>query len=380
MAWRYIAQRLNGDGTGKFLDYDLPLNDVAVTETLSSPTRITGKVAAEYPRMMTPSGPLLQEWSTAIYVEADDEIRAGGILAVGDYEGSSVSLDCMGFSGYLAGQPYLDSWYGVGVDPMDVAKRLWDYQQAFTRGNLGLSINSSGSPLRVGKELEQIEFDTQEGPVSFEAGPYKLAWWLTDDMGKEFNDLAAKTPFDYREVHSWDGDSIAHRLDLVYPKISKRHIENRFVIGDNISVIPRFTRDADEYANGVALVGAGEGRDSIYGFANENDGRLRKIVSIADKAIRSKGEANSMAARETYYRASMGRFTEIIVRDHPNAPIGSWEVGDEIWIEGDAGWYEFSQWVRVISMTTRPENPSMVTLSVMNPTEVAPTKLKVVNQ
>lgn len=48
MTWRYIAQRLP---SGEFLDFDLPLKDVEVTEARNAPGGLTGSVPVEVGRL-----------------------------------------------------------------------------------------------------------------------------------------------------------------------------------------------------------------------------------------------------------------------------------------------------------------------------------------
>ena len=45
--WRYIASRLNGDGTETFLDFNLPLNDVSVQSSLSGHGGLDAKISPE---------------------------------------------------------------------------------------------------------------------------------------------------------------------------------------------------------------------------------------------------------------------------------------------------------------------------------------------
>ncbi len=80
--WRYLAQRLTRDGSsGPWLDNELPLTDVSFTDVLSGPTQLTATITPELTRLVAADGkPLLDEWGTAIYAEADGEIRAAAIL------------------------------------------------------------------------------------------------------------------------------------------------------------------------------------------------------------------------------------------------------------------------------------------------------------
>jgi hypothetical protein len=304
--------------------------------------------------------PLLREWSTAIYAELDGHIRAGGILVNSGWSGPEWSIDCTGFTGYLQGQPYdaMTSYNGVQVDPLDVVRFIWDYVQRHAMGNIGLQVSTLKTGLKVGEPLEDVSFDTENGPVNFQAGPIMINWWTTDDLGRKVDDLAEATPFEYHERHAWVGetDTIGHYLDFGYPSIGRRRTDLRFAVGENVSVQPQPSIDGDDFANGLLLLGSGEGRDMIRGYARHDDGRLRRVTVLDDKSVTSKTRAASLANTELAGRAGILDITSVTVTDHPNARFGSFGVGDEIRLTGNAGWFDVDMWGRITSITTSPES------------------------
>lgn len=365
--WRYLATRLNGDGTETFLSNDVPLQGAQLREDLSGPGGITGTISPEVAHLKTGDGePVFVPWSTAIYAEKDGHIRAGAILADLDESGPNLSLDCMGFSGYLQGQPYNGDLSRVQVDPLDMARHLWQHKQGLAGGNLGLVLEGTKSPVRIGTEAEQREFTTSNGEtVSFEAGPYTLAWWKTHDMGREFDDLAASTPFDYRVVHAWDGEAISHTLRVGYPTLGRRRHDLRFMVGENVFTVPQIDYSGDEFASEVVVLGAGEGRKMVRGSAPRVTGRLHRAVVVQDKTLTSKKTADAAAARELAARLGDADVDEITALDHPHAPIGSYDVGDEILVQSRQGWTDdLNLWVRILAITTEPEkNHSVLTVA-----------------
>lgn len=371
MAWRYIAQRLTGDGAGEFLTMDLPLKGVAVTKTLSGPDQITGTIAPEIGLLRDDSGRLLlEEWSTALYAEQDGKIRGGAILTGSSFDGPSWRVDSIGFAGYPQGMPYTSATFFVEADPADIYRHIWEHLQSQPDGNLGVVVDPTTTAKRIGTELRQAEFDTQSGPLSFESGPYKLAWYLTDDCGSAMDALAEQTPFEYRERHTWvDGsyDEIEHRIELGYPSLGTRRHDVRFVIGENVSAAPAVEVDGEDYANQILALGAGEGRDMIRGDAGRPDGRLRRVAVVTDKQRRTKREARSLAVKALAERqASLrGAFATVTVRDHPHARIGSWTEGDEIRVQGKLGWVDVDDWYRVTSTTLQPDAPDIATISIV---------------
>lgn len=365
--WRYLAFRLNGDGTETPLSYDVPLQDALLTEELSGPGGIRGYVGPELERLRAEDGtPVFRPWSTAIYAEKDNSIRAGAILADMPEDGPRLTLDCVGFSGYLAGQPYGGDISRIQVDPMVMARHLWQHKQGTKYGNIGLQLDATTSKVRIGTEEKDVKFETGEGEdVEFKSGPYLLNWWQTHDMGKEFDDLALRTPFDYRVEHEWDGEEVAHRLRLGHPTLGRRRTD-RFMVGENVRTVPGVDYFGDEYASEVVMLGAGEGRKMVRHPATRPDpGRLHRAVVVQDKTLTSKAAARRAAEAELARRLGEADITEIEV------PAGSLQVGDEIYIQSKKGWTrDLNLWVRILSIATSPAKNTSV-LSVARVEKVA---------
>lgn len=359
--WRYLATRLNGDGTETFLSYDVPLQDAELTEELSGPGGITGFIAPRLERLQAKDGtPVFRPWSTAIYAEKDGSIRAGAILADMPEDGPRLALDCVGFSGYLQGQPYNGELSRIKVDPLDMARHLWQHKQGIKGGNLGLQLDAATSKVRIGTPEKDVKFETGAGEdVEFKSGPYLLNWWQTHDMGKEFDDLALRTPFDYRVEHAWNGEDIAHRLRLGHPTLGRRRTD-RFMVGENVLTVPGVDYFGDEYASEVVVLGAGEGRKMIRQPAvRPNPGRLHRAAVVQDKSLTSKASAKAYAERELSRRLGEADITEVQV------PLGSLQAGDEILIQSPKGWTrDLNLWVRVLAIRTNPaKNTSVLSVA-----------------
>jgi len=366
MNWRYLAYRMNGDGTETLLSNDVPLQGVSLRDDLSGPGGINGRVAPEIARLKTPGGdPVFLPWSTAIYAEKDGNIRAGAILVDLLENGPTLDLDTVGLTGYLGGQPYGGNGSWVQVDPLTMARHLWDHQQARPAGNLGLTYDTTTSPVRVGTKAESTKFTTGNGEeVSFQTGPYTLQWWKDHDMGKAFDDLATETPFDYLVTHAWDGERIKHHLRLGYPTLGRRRHDLRFVLGENIFEHPPIRYDGDAYASDVVVLGAGEGRKMIRGGDSRTTGRLHRAAVVIDKTLRNKKSADTIAAHELASRIGDEDLDTLTVQEHPNAALGTFSPGDEILVQSPAGWSkEIYLWVRILSIVTEPEK-NQATLSV----------------
>lgn len=375
--WRYIAQRLTGDGSGEFLDFDVPLSGVQITDTLSGHNGLTGTISPEYARLKGPDGlPLLDEWGTAIYAENQGVIRGGGILTHSGFDGPKWDLECTGFTGYLDGLAWISSpagdYMGVEVDPLDVARVVWNHAQSKPGGNLGLEISSLKTGLKIGTKLKQGEFDTQNGPLVFESGPVQLNWYSTQDLGDFMNQLAQSTPFDWHERHYWDGETLRHVLDFAYPAMGRRRKDLRFVVGENVVQIPQVTRDGSQYASEVLVMGKGDGGPATKrGTAFRKTGKLRRTAVVTDSSLRTNGACDKAAAAEVARRVDLDDFTDISVIGSKSAPIGSVNVGDEILIEGELGWRTLSAWARVISVTIAPDSGNIMGMSIIRSDKLA---------
>lgn len=374
--WRFILQGIDGSGTpGPILHPDLPLTGVSITESLNATNELTATLAPADKLIK----PMLVNWGTLIWAEAAGKIRGGGILVHKERSGSSLSLEVMGLHGYAYGMPYgpnrADSIFFVEADPLDIYRHIWTYLQGKPGGNIGLTVDPLKTGLKIGVELEQGEFDTESGPISFESGPYKLNWYETRDLGDNIDGLASDTPFDYREINTWNatGTGVDTRIELAYPRFNRRRTDLRFVVGDNLIIPPAVTDSGDEWASEMLLLGAGEGRTMVQGTASLPRGsRLRRVAVVEDKTIKDAKRANTRAYNLLKARIEMGDVTSVTVLDHQMAPLGSVRPGDEIWLSLDYDWQEGEgYWVRIQSIAYSPDQGNNYVLSVLRSDKVA---------
>lgn len=354
--WRHHLMRATGNGRVVPLLWDAPLSGVVVEDQLSGPGSIGFTVNPEHPNLDLS---LFRSWSTVVVSEWDGRIVQAAIVTDHEPQGPELRVETVGLPGYLTDLAYTGNFQGIKVDPLDMVRRMWSHAQAQPSGDLGVQVDSTRSPVRIGEEVRQVDFTTGAGEdVSFEAGPYVLAWWKTSDMGKEVDDLAKSTPFDYRADYGWgDGDTLTTRLRLGYPRLGSRKHGLRFVVGENITELPKLTVEGNEYASEVLALGAGEGRDMRKGHEIGRTDRLRRTRVVVDKSQTSHKRAQSLAVRAL--AASLGDIdiAEITVRDHDNARLGSWRVGDEILVTLPDGWVSGRQlWVRVIGQRWETES------------------------
>ena len=363
--WRYLAQRLTGDGAGEFLDYDVPLAGVQIEEVLSGYNSLTGSINPKSLRLDQDGSPLLEEWSTAIYAERDGQIVGGGILNDLSLNGPELSVDCIGFMGYFDEMPYTGSGAAyVEADPAQIIRDISAHVQGQTDGNIGLEFVVPSTEVRIGVALEQVEFDTQAGPVSFESGPYKLNNYDTLNLGEKITGLCEDTPFEFREQHYWDGEEIRHRALFGHPTLGRRRDDLRFVVGENVGTIPTVDRSGDDWASDVILLGAGTGPSMLRVQSAHRRGRLRRPKVITESSIRVKSTGQRLVDRELQARNARDKVSTIRVWDSPHAQFGDVQVGDEILLEGRLDWKTIEIWNRVESISYSPDEPDSYDLTI----------------
>lgn len=368
--WNFLAGRITGDGTIDIVESDLPLDIGSTSRRLSAPSMMTGSITNEVKRLKVKGRPIFEPWNTVIIAEADGLIRGMTIYRKPTFKGSTWEMDQIGLPGYAIGMIYDGAKYFVDEDPLNIYRHIWTHLQSQKNGNLGLTVDALTSPVRVGRKLEQVQFDAETSPgvretVAFEAGPRKLAWYLTSDLGKEIDDLAKETPFDWAETFSWQGDQPHCHIRLGYPELGGRKDHLRFVLGENLATEPDVTEG--DYVNQAYVLGAGEGPARVRGYAGVTDGRLRRTRTVDDSSKRSVAQANALASATL--AASRGEYVveTIEVYDHPNAPLEAVELGDTIPLYAEMDWAIVDTYARIIGKTQAPGKSDRATFEIARP-------------
>lgn len=361
MSARYLLQALP---SGEMLSWDLPLEDVDLTLSDSAPTVMSAAITHERPALVG----LLRPFACAIWSDDGSGELHGGIVTDVDTDGPKVSLTVAGYAYYPTGQPWTAAEYqGIRVDPLDVVRRIWARLQSIPNGDLHLEVDGTKSKVTVGEPERDVEFTTGAGEdVSFSSGPYKLNYWETADVGKEFADLIETAGASYIERHYWDGETIRHRLQIDCPRRAVRRDDLRFVLGENIILPPKLSLPGSGYASEVLVLGAGEGRDARYAMSGPVNTRgLYRVAVYSDKSITSNTKAQTVARQQAKKLAGdLEQITEIQVLDHPNADIQFILPGDVIRVTGDTEWIELDTYARVTEISFDPASPHEGTLAI----------------
>lgn len=345
--WRVIAQRVL---TGEFLSMDLPLNGATTIRELSGPGGISGTIEPELTMALADDGrPIIEEWSTALYVDRDGEITAGGIVTSLDFENTALQVNAPGFAAYPNGQPFLADYFPDEFeDPVDTFKAVWDHLQSYPDGNLGMTV--------VGDSTYMV--------LSNGSGPYRILLIDTADCGEQLASIAQVAPFDFAEKHRWNAakTAIAHTIEVGFPRLGRKRDDLRFVAGENVVSISTIQADGEKFANEVYFIGQGSGPTVYKASAAVRDGRLRRATVVTKKAA-TQGLTNLGARAELRAREMKLDISEVTINDDPNARISAIQPGDDVLVDVEVPWLgHLKMWLRVLSIEESADNAGRATL------------------
>lgn len=374
----------------ELLDGDLPLSGVTITEGISTPLELTATLDRQYAHLTTESGRrLIWEWGTAIVSE-----EAGRIMVfivdgvVQEPEQETLSITAGGVGGYPAEQPWLPAndqtraaldamhakvgtrrlesgaeaggigWVrktgeiaGVEVDPLDIVRAIWTMLTTHRSADLRVTVDETTSQVRIGEEERDVNFTTSEGEeVEFTAGPYRLSWHGTDNLGREIDDLAEETPFEWWEESTWQGGLPSTRIRLAYPHMG-RTIKDNLLFETGVNVVAVNGVGWSEYANVILVVGRGEGSARVRSHMSKSSPRLRRVHVESDASIGSRARAQERARKVLDDLTDRPVVESITVVDHPAARFGTFGLGDIITVRGSTGWAELGQQYRILTLS-----------------------------
>jgi len=361
---RYHLQRVR---TGEWLSRDFPVRGGAQSLALSGPGQVMGAVdGREASRIAGDGLPFLDKWSTAIYAAEGRRIIHGGIIQHRGFTPDGlVAFTAPGFCSYPTGMPWtahplpsgagtldptipLETIYAVldgqYRNPIRIFRAIWLYIQAQPRSNIGLEVDD------IGGWHEQLSVRQGTLTIGTNQEPYGLSWWANTDLGAELNNLAANTPFDYNELHSFSDDmaTVKHRLQIGTPRLGGRREDLRFAVGENIVVPMEF--EESEYANEIWGIGKGNGAASIRVSTAVDDGRLRRPRTYTDKTS-SRERITTQVRDQLTKLLDPVEISTMVVVDHRNAPLSALSVGDEILAPVEHhGRTESAMWVRIVGI------------------------------
>lgn len=265
-----------------------------------------------------------------------------------DEKTGDLRVTAEGFSGYAKGLPWLDNYNPIAVDPFAVVQRIWNTIQEVPNGNIGVTVTpaSSGTLLLPG-----FGFDGVILKIDFFAFFVRAADFR--DCGDEFNKLARDIPFDYLETSVWNTDHtrIDKSIVMSYPRRGFQRTDLTFRIGENVITAKPVPESDIEWVSDVIIRGWFPGKIYSSQLTNADPTRFRRVIKEEDAKINSRERAAVWANRKLTRRQVPHYWGSITIdMDHPNAQFGTWQLGDDIWVQGYMPWVgKVEEWHKIIA-------------------------------
>ncbi len=242
-------------------------------------------------------------------------------------------------------------------------------EAAVPDGNLGVTITgATDTGVRMGTAAWTETTKNDDGTDNVqehEAEPYELVWTESINCGNEIDSLAKLGPLDFVERHRWtpSHEQIVHEIELAFPRAGRRRDDLVFSQGDNVISVVTVESNGDEFANTIIGLGAGEGQAMVRRETGIRDGRLLVDHVYADKSISEIARLDAVIAEELNARRAAIRVESVDIIDHPNAPIGSWDLGDDVLVRAELPWLgEIEVWCRIVGWTLTGDNTASLSL------------------
>lgn len=264
-------------------------------------------------------------WCTAI-VQPSDIDEQTGVL----------HLRAKGFACYPKGLPWLEDINWLVNDAFDPVVRIWQYLQSYPNGNLNVDVRPKASGVEV---LPGYGYDGNQLNINFVATFVRAVDKL--DCGDYIDALARDTPFDYREHSEWNADrtDVIKTLELGYPRLGLIQETLAFIINENVITAKPHTETQTDWISDVGVTGFFPGFEFSFELANADPNRLRRYLDEQDAFIDSNERAAAWAHRRLARRQTPHYWEQITINpNHPNAPFGSFDVGDTITVTGFMPW------------------------------------------
>lgn len=335
--WRVIVQHAR---TREILIPDLTITNLVHQRVLSGPGDIQFDVN---PEDHSVDGWVPKPWGHYIHLErvmqGKRRIWLSGIVQPSeiDPDNGTLHLKAKGFTCYPKGTPWLEDINWLANDIYDPIFEIWDHlQHDFPNGDLGVELYPRKSGVIA---LPGYGFDGDLLNLNFFATFVRQSDKL--DCGDYIDALAKDTPFDYVERSQWnaDGTDILKKIELGYPRLGLIQDELAFVIGENVLSAKPHMETQTDWVSDVGVSSFFPGLESSYELANADPERLRRYLDEQDGFIDSNERAAAWAHRRLARRQTPPYWEEITINpDHPNAPLGTFDVGDTIVVSGFMPW------------------------------------------
>lgn len=350
--------------TAEILTRDLNATEAEIMVNLSAPS----KFAFKLPRGEEFKSAKDINWKKdgqvvvcEIEVDYQRQIFGVGVLEHPkvDPASGSMMLETTGFMGYPKGEPWLENFNPIAVDPFEVVQRVWAYLQSFSNAQMNVEVYpaSSGTQMLPG-------FGMNGGTFSFDFFAMFIRSVDFVDSGNQITGLARDIPFDMFEEAAWNEDrtELTNAIRLAYPFGGFQQDSLTFRFGENVKQGELAEEELAQSASDIVIRSWIPGRVYSSTLSNADMTRFRRTAMEEDVHIDSTERAVAWAKRKLTRRNAPISFSKISVNpNHEHAPFGQWWVGDNIFVEApDYPWVgDIQQWHRIVSISWKEGEPTM---------------------
>lgn len=276
-----------------------------------------------------------------------------------DPASGDLKIEGVGFMGYPKGIPWLENFNPIAVDPAEVIQRIWSHVQSYNNANLGVEVYPATTGTQM---LPGFGFDGNI--LSFDFFAIFVRAVDFNDSGDFITSLSRDLPLDLFEQVTWNADrtEVGKTLQIAYPVGGLQQVNLAFKLGENVITAEKADELEIEPVSDIIIRGWLPGKVYTSQLSNADMTRARRVAMEEDVHIDSTERAAAWAHRKLTRRNIPKSFEKITIdHSHPNAPFGSFDVGDSIYITAPAyPWYgDISGWHRITSINYKDGEPTM---------------------
>lgn len=333
--FRFIVEDIHGN----FLSRDLVVKKPRLLRALSGACSIEFDV--DY-HDYSAAGIYFKPWKQWIHAEklilGERRIWCSALVQPSepDKKTGVLHLQARGFANYPKDIPWLENWNPFVCDAFEPPHKIWNHLQSYPTGNLGVDVYPALSGIEM---LPGYAFDGQIANLDFFAEFIRAE--DKQDCKDHIDKLARDIPFDYVEQSGWNEDRTAiwKKLFLGYPKAGIDQTNMAFVLNENVIEAKPHIETQIDWVSDAIIDGWFPGSEYSSTFTNADPDRYRRVIMQDDARINSTERAHAWARRKLARRQTPAYWESIIIDPgHPNAPFGTFDVGDRITVKGPMPW------------------------------------------
>ena len=278
-------------------------------------------------------------------------VFASCLVTGAEIEGETGDLvvNGIGFSNYPDKMPWLDNWNPIAIDPYHVVHRIWNHLQSYPHGDLDVTITPADSGTLL---LPGFYFDGSEFVLDFFAYFVRAADYR--DCLEEITSLCRDIPIDFIEVSEWNEDrtQIDKSIELAYPRRGVVRAGLSFRLGENVLQAQVVSEQEIDWVSDIIVRGWWPGKMHSSTLSNADPKRFRRVIKDEDALINSRERAEVWAKRKLTRRTVPKHWTSITLdMYHPSAAWGTYEVGDDILVQGEMPFHgKVAEWHRILTI------------------------------